>query len=260
MGKASRMKQFSRMVRESQKNAANGNSSEPAAKGPTLKAGEAGKKSEARSKHPQTLEDLLSMMGAGNVVVIDGSGVHGPEQVRKIYWADVCEGIRHRGVDCMSEMVALGRMMQQSILDVKIPVVDYKTGREIEENIVAAMFLLEKVDCFKFLLDVARREGCNWEEMGKMFRVVVAWEQNNTEETPRHVMAKAFARFMAEAHYKHNELEKAMNTPGTVMGQPFARRIAQDYLNEMQAKKEREELQAWAVQAESQASTSSVRI
>lgn len=260
MGKASRMKHIARKWRESNYIAAYGSSSKPATKGPTVNANEARQKSAARTTRPETLEDLLSVMSEGNVIVIDGNGVHGPEQARMMYWTDVCDGIRNRGVDCLPEMETLGRLMGLSLLGVKLPVVDHQTGRQIDENIFAAMFLLGQVECFKFLLDLARREGCDWELLGCVFRDVVSHVQNDPEESPQLAMAKSLVRFMAETFHQKQVLDQAMNDSKSVMGQPFARRVAQDYLDELAAQEERDELEDSIIQAVSQAESTPVRI
>ena len=83
---------------------------------------------------------------------------------------------------------------------------------------------------------------CDWELLGRVFRDVVSYVQYDPEESPQLAMAKAFVRFMFETFHQKQVLERAMDDSNSVMGQPFARRIAQDYLDELAAQGERDEL------------------
>jgi hypothetical protein len=188
---------------------------------------------------------LLTRSDGGNLILIDGQGVaHGEEEARQFYWTDVCEGIRHRGASCLPEMVVLGRLMQLSIFDVEVPVVEHASGEQINEDIFTAMFLMGHLDCFQWLLGEARRAGCDWALLGRVFRGIVANSARLVDETPHMAMAKMMVRFMAEELHRHGMLEKGMADGGSTMGQPFARRIAQDYLEELTAAAERADLEA----------------
>lgn len=188
---------------------------------------------------------LFAELGGGNLIVIDGNGVaHGAEEARQMYWTDVNEGIRNRRSSCLPEMVTLGRLMNLSIFDVKISVVDHHTGRQNYEDIFSAMFLLGFVDCFQWLLEEAGRASCDWALLGWVFKGIVANAPHLEEETPHMAMAKMMVRFMAKAFHAKGWLEKGMADAGSTMGQPFARRIAQDYLEELAAQKERADLEA----------------
>jgi hypothetical protein len=67
-------------------------------------------------------------------------------------------------------------------------------------------------------------------------------------------------RFMAEAFHCHGELEKAMADSGSTMGQPFARRIAQDYLQEVANETVRADLDASIGHKEHAAEAGGLRI
>lgn len=230
MGKASRSKLERKLERE--------------AKAGSKAAG----KEEVQSKQKGilTIEDMLESVAKsaanGNHFIFAGNGLLSPEAAREVYRNDVCESYRMRGAGCLPDMAIMGRLMGQSLLDVKIPVLDKATGRERREDIFSAMFLFGDLDAFLFLLDEARRGGCDWKMLGQVFRSVVRMAHDLEEESVHMVMAKALVRFMAEAFHKSGDLDKAMSDGKSVMGQPFARRIAQDYLDELEARRERAEI------------------
>lgn len=199
----------------------------------------------ASAKVRADMQELFARLGEGNLVVIDGNGVaHGEERARRMYWADVCERIRSRGASCLPEMAGLGRLMNLSIFDVEVPVVDEASGAQLNEDIFTAMFLLGNLDCFQWLLLEARRVGCDWVLLGRVFRSIVANSPQLANETPRMVMTKMMVRFMAESFHSEGVLEEAIADDTKTMGQPFARRIAQDYLEELAAADQRAELDA----------------
>lgn len=186
-----------------------------------------------------------SPFGEGLLIVIDANGVlHGEKASRRAYWNEVCEGIRERGVECLPEMADRGSSMRLSVLDVKIPMVDLNSGEENQEDIFSAMFLLERVDCFQWLLSEARRRGCNWAVLGQVFRNLVWHSQHLNDEEPRMAMATMMARLMVEKFHIEGRLTEAMGDNQSTMGQPFARRIAEDYLAELRANAERAEMEA----------------
>ena len=207
------------------------------------------------------MQALVAGIGGGNLVVIDGNGhAHGEEAARLMYWTDVIEGIRSRGASCLPEMAGLGRLMSLSIFDVEIPVVEFSSGRQNNEDIFSAMFLLGRADCFQWLLGEAGRVGCDWTLLGRIFKGVVSNSTQLEEETPHMAMAKMMVRFMAEVFHCHGELERAMADSGSTMGQPFARRIAQDYLQEVANEKERADLDALIVHKMRAAEAGGLRI
>lgn len=248
MGKASRNKWERKLEREAKSGAA------------------AAVKEKGQSKQTGilTIEDVLksaaNSAATGNHFIFAGNGLLSPEAARKVYWTDVGESYRMRGASCLPDMAALGHLMGQSLLDVKISVLDKATGRERLEDIFSAMFLFGDLDAFLFLLDEAGRGGCNWEMLGQVFRSVVHLASALEEESAHMVMAKALVRFMAETFHKEGCLAKAMSDGKSVMGQPFARRIAQDYLDELEADRERAELEEVADQAIRSAAANVVRI
>lgn len=188
---------------------------------------------------------LFAHLGGGNLVVIDEHGVAGgEEQAQQMYWTEVCEGIHNLGASCLPEMVALGRVMNLSIFDVEVPVVEQGSGQHKNEDILAATFLLGHLDCFQWLLGEARRTNAAWRLVGQVFKKIVACAESLDKETPQMTMAKMIVRFMAETFHREGVIEEAMADDKKVMAQPFARRIAQDYLEEVAAAKERAELDA----------------
>ena len=74
------------------------------------------------------------------------------------------------------------------------------------------------------------------------------------------VMAKMMVRFMAKTFHEEGVLGEAMDDRSKVMAQPFARRIAQDYLEEVAAAKERVELEAEVTREERAVESSGLRI
>lgn len=202
----------------------------------------------SKAKNPDPLSATLQELGGGNLIVIDGNGVaHGEAASRQMYWDEVCEGIRHRGAECLPEMAGLGSLMKLSILDVMVPVINFSNGKETTEEILTAMFLFGELGCFQWLLAHAGRHGCNWEAMGRLFKLVVEAmdfaDEIDDEESPRTAVAKMTVRFMVEAFHREGVLERAMADGGSTMGQPFARRIGEDFLAEIAAKSERAELE-----------------
>ena len=74
------------------------------------------------------------------------------------------------------------------------------------------------------------------------------------------VMAKMMVRFMAKTFHEEGVLDEAMDDTSKVMAQPFARRIAQDYLEELAAAKERAEIEAEVTPEERAVESSGLRI
>ena len=191
------------------------------------------------------MQAFISQLGGGNLIVIDGNGIAlGEEEAQRMYWTEVCEGIHNFGASCLPEMVALGRLMNLSIFDVEVPIFEEASGQHNDEDILTAMFLLGHMDSFQWLLSEAIRTNVAWRLLGQVFKNIVSASARLGEETPQMAMAKTMVRSMAEASHANGCLEKGMADPGTVMGQPFARRIAQDYLEELAAAEERAELEA----------------
>lgn len=207
------------------------------------------------------MQALISQLGGGNLVVIDGNGIAlGEEEAQRMYWTEVCEGIHNFGASCLPEMVALGRLMNLSIFDVEVPIFEEASGQRNDEDILTAMFLLGHVDSFQWLLSEAIRTDAAWRLLGQVFKNLVSASARLEEETPQLAMAKMMVRFMAEASHAKGWLEKGMADGGSVMGQPFARRIAQDYLEELAAERERSELDSVITLEERSVVASGLRI
>ena len=233
MGKASRMKK-ERKTDWSKDTAAR--------EGVQLKlSGTAKQNQEGRTiwKGHGSVADLFDQFKGDNLIVIDGNGVaHGEQDSRQMYWENVNSALIERGASCLPEMAGLGTLLNQSIFDVKIPVVDLATGQQIDENIFAAVFLLDYVDCFQWLLSQAFPMGCNHALLGNVFKLIVANVPRIEIGSPKMVMANMIVRFMAEWLHREGVLDRAIADSNSVMGQPFARQIAKDYLAELAAVKE----------------------
>jgi len=230
MGKASRMKKERKT-----------NWSKPTAarEGVHLKlSGTAKPNQEERTirKGRDSLADLFDHFKGDNLIVIDGNGVaHGEQDSRRMYWEDVNSALIERGASCLPEMAALGKLLNLSIFDVMIPVVDLANGQQVDDDIFTAVFLLDYVDCFQWLLSQALPMGCNHALLGNVFKFIVANVPRIEIESPKMVMAKMIVRFMAEWLHREGVLDRAIADSKLVMGQPFARQIAKDYLAELAA-------------------------
>lgn len=197
-------------------------------------------------KGHDSLADLFDQFKGDNLIVIDGNGVaHGEQDSRRMYWEDVNSALIERGASCLPEMAALGAFLNLSIFDVKIPVVDLATGEQIDEDIFSAVFLLDYVDCFQWLLSQAFPTGCNHALLGNVFRSIVQNVPRIEIESPKMVMANMIVRFMAEWLHREGVLDRAIADSNSVMGQPFASQIAKDYLAELAAVKELAALDAF---------------
>jgi hypothetical protein len=191
------------------------------------------------------IQELIAKIGDGNVLVMDEHGIPlADEETRLKYWMYVCDGICNRGASCLPELARRGRLVHLSILDVKIPVMRQGIGEQTFDDILTATFMLGHMDCFQWLLGEARRTNTHWNLVGQVFRAIVQSSGRLSEETPQMVMAKMMVRFMAKSFHEEGVLDEALDDTSKVMAQPFARRIAQDYLEEMAAAKERAELEA----------------
>lgn len=166
----------------------------------------------------------------------------GEEQARQMYWDIVCVSIEKRGAECLPEMVALGRTMRQSIFDVKVWIKDRESGEVSFQDILSATFMSKKVDCFEWLLDESRRTCTAGGLVGRLFMKIVEGSAQLKEETPQMAMAKMLGRFVAEIMHVGGSLHDNMSEVDSVMSSPFARRMGQDYLEEVAAAKERAEL------------------
>lgn len=212
-------------------------------------------RTEAQSKLPSTAKNenggnangsgrrsgtyLFDQFKGDNLIVIAGNGVaHGEQDSRQMYWEDVNSALIERGASCLPEMAALGTLLNLSIFDVMIPVVDLATGQQIDDDIFTAVFLLDYVDCFQWLLSMAFPMGCNHALLGNVFKFIVATVPRIEIESPKMVMANMIVRFMAEWLHREGVLDRAIADSNSVMGQPFARQIAKDYLAELAAVKE----------------------
>jgi hypothetical protein len=189
---------------------------------------------------------LFDQFKGDNLIVIDGNGVaHGEQDSRRMYWEDVNSALIERGASCLPEMAALGTFLNLSIFDVMIPVVDLATGQQIDDDIFTAVFLLDYVDCFQWLLSQAFPMGCNHALLGNVFRFIVENVPRIEIESPKMVMANMIVRFMAEWLHREGVLDRAIADSNSVMGQPFASQIAKDYLVELAAVKELAALDAF---------------
>ena len=133
--------------------------------------------------------------------------------------------------------------MHLSIFDVKVPVVEYATGREQYEDIFSATFLMEMVDCFDWLLSNAHAWGCSSQLLGKVFRNIVQTLPRIEIGSSRYRMAIRMGEFMAEWFQREGVLTQAMAELNSVMGQPFACQIAKDYMAKLHANQERAALE-----------------
>jgi hypothetical protein len=233
MGKASRMKKERKANWSTHTAASGGDHSKLSS---TAKKKQGGK---ANGNDGRSVADLFDQFKGDNLIVIDGNGVaHGEQDSRRMYWEDVNSALIERGASCLPEMAALGRLLNLSIFDVMIPVVDLATGQQTDDDIFTAVFLLDYVDCFQWLLSQAFPMGCNHALLGNVFKFIVANVPRIEIESPRMVMANMIVRFMAEWHHSEGVLDRAIADSNSVMGQPFARQIAKDYLAELAAVKE----------------------
>ena len=207
------------------------------------------------------IQELIANLGGGNVLVMDEHGIPlADEETRLRYWMDVCDGICNRGASCLPELARRGRLIHLSILDVKIPVMRQGIGEQTLDDILTATFLLGHLDCFQWLLGEARRTNTHWNLVGQVFKAIVQSSGRLSGETPQMVMAKMMVRFMAKTFHEEGVLGEAMDDRSKVMAQPFARRIAQDYLEEVAAAKERVELEAEVTREERAVESSGLRI
>lgn len=239
MGKASRMKK-ERKTDWSKHTAAS--------KGVQLNLSGTAKQNQERttiSNGGSNLADLIDRFKGDDLIVIDGNGVaYGEQDSRRMYWEDVNSALIERGASCLPEMAALGKLLNLSIFDVMIPVVDLASGQQIDDDIFTAVFLLDYVDCFQWLLRQAFPMGCNHALLGSVFKFIVSNVPRIEIESPKMVMANMMVRFMAEWFHREGVLDRAIADSNSVMGQPFARQIAKDYLAGLAAVKERAELDA----------------
>lgn len=186
-----------------------------------------------------------NQLKGSNLIVIDGNGhAHREQESRQIYWGTVCDAIEERGASCLPDMVALGALMSFSIFDVKVPIMNCSTGVKYQEDIFMATFLLEYVDCFQWLLQEAKTKRCDIRLVGRLFQDVVSDIADIQIGSPKMAMATMLVKFMVELLYVKGMLDKAMNDGQSLIGQPFIREIAADFLAEVAAKKERADLEA----------------
>jgi hypothetical protein len=149
MGKASRMKKVNRMAMESR----------PASKAEASRQARE-RRDEAVNQHNEsfetTMEKFKALSGDASVILID-NGVHyvGKEQTRAAFDSWVCNELVRDDPLRLGAIASIGSLMNLSIWDARLKVVDQTTGESQYKNPLFASFLLDKEKCFAWLLDHA---------------------------------------------------------------------------------------------------------
>jgi len=194
------------------------------------------------------LEELSFDDGeGGDVIVINGDGTAATaEEARNEYFAEVAEAIRGNRPQALPSMARWGELMGFSIYDVKIPVFKHGVVGQVMEPIFAAVFLLDYVECFRWLAErlfngQARKSATAQASLDLVVRGTLVTGAQFADGSPKARMTEILVRLLIEAiHHENSVLESEPHV--AFAGNPIFQRELSRFRGELHAERERQEL------------------